>query len=134
MAEVELHGLDRVVEQAISEALDGPEFLFLSFAIDVLDPAYAPGTGTPEPGGFTTREVFPMIRRLCHEAHVVGFEVVEVAPGIDPGYTTALNANRVVIEALTGLAMRKRGLPGPRYLDPATAGEEPFPKAGQPGP
>jgi agmatinase len=130
MAEVERHGLERVMEQAISEALDGPEFLFVSFDIDVLDPAYAPGTGTPEPGGFTTREVFPMIRRLCHEAHVVGFEVVEVAPGIDPGYTTALNANRVVIEALTGLAMRKLGLPGPRYLNPATSGEEPFAQTG----
>jgi len=118
------------MEQAISEALDGPEFLFVSFDIDVLDPAYAPGTGTPEPGGFTTREVFPMIRRLCHEAHVVGFDVVEVAPGIDPGYTTALNANRVVIEALTGLAIRKLGLPGPRYLNPVTAGNEPFPQTG----
>jgi agmatinase len=126
MAEVERFGLDRVVEQAISEALDGPEYLYVSFDIDVLDPAYAPGTGTPEPGGFTTREMFPMIRRLCHEAHVIGFEVVEVAPEVDPGYTTALNANRVVIEALTGLAMRKRGL-SPGYLDPATAGEEAFP-------
>ncbi len=133
MAEVDRFGLDRVVEQAINEALDGPEHLYVSFDIDVLDPAYAPGTGTPEPGGFTTREMFPMIRRLCHEAHVVGFEVVEVAPSLDPGYTTALNANRVVIEALTGLAMRKKGLPGPRYLDPATAGEEAFPQPSAPG-
>jgi agmatinase len=130
MAEVDRHGLHHVVEQAISEALDGPEHLYVSFDIDVLDPAYAPGTGTPEPGGFTTREVFPMIRRLCHEAHVVGFEVVEVAPGIDPGYTTALNANRVVVEALTGLAMRKQGLPVPGYLHPSTAGDEPFPRSG----
>jgi agmatinase len=122
MAEIERHGLESVVEQAISEALDGPEHLYISFDVDVLDPAYAPGTGTPEPGGFTTREVFPVVRRLCHEAHVVGFEVVEVAPEIDPGYSTALNANRVVVEALTGLAMRKLGKPGPRYLDPGTSG------------
>ncbi len=47
------------VERAIAEALDGPEYLFISFDIDALDPAYAPGTGTPEPGGFTTREIFP---------------------------------------------------------------------------
>src|SRR5262249_32604829 len=130
----ERHGLERVVEQAISEALDGPEFLYLSFDIDVLDPAYAPGTGTPEPGGLTTREVFPMIRRLCHQAHVVGFEVGEGARGIGPGSRPALNAKRVVMEGLTGLAMRKQGLRGPRYLDPATAGEEPFPQAGQSGP
>ena len=124
MAEIERFGLDRVVEQAVSEALDGPEFLYISFDIDVLDPAYAPGTGTPEPGGFTTREVFPVIRRLRHEAHVVGFEVVEVAPANDPTYVTALNANRVILEALTGLAMRKLGLPGPHYLAPTTSGED----------
>jgi agmatinase len=121
MAEIERHGLERVVEQAVSEALDGPEYLYISFDVDVLDPAYAPGTGTPEPGGFTTREMFPVVRRLCHEAHVVGFEVVEVAPEIDPGYTTALNANRVVVEGLTGLAMRKLEKPGPSYLDPHTS-------------
>ncbi len=122
MAEVERHGLDRVVDLAISEALDGPRHLYVSFDVDVLDPAYAPGTGTPEPGGFTTREMFPVIRRLCHEARVVGFEVVEVAPGLDPGYTTALNANRVVVEAITGLAMRRLALPGPHYLDPQSTG------------
>lgn len=123
MAEVERDGLDRVVERAIDEALDGPELLYISFDVDVLDPAYAPGTGTPEPGGLTTREVFPVVRRLCHEAQVVGFEVVEVAPGIDPAYTTALNAHRLVVEALTGLAMRRLGLQGPRYLDPNAAGQ-----------
>lgn len=126
MAEIERFGLEKVLEQAVSEALDGPEYLYISFDIDVLDPAYAPGTGTPEPGGFTTREVFPVIRRLCHEARVVGFELVEVAPAHDPTYVTALNANRVVMEALTGLAMRKRGLPGPHYLDAATSGQERF--------
>jgi agmatinase len=126
MAEIERFGLEKVVEQAISEALDGPEHLYISFDIDVLDPAYAPGTGTPEPGGFTTREVFPIIRRLCHEAHVVGFEVVEVAPAHDPTYVTALNANRVIMEAITGLAMRKQGLPGTHYLDASTSGQERF--------
>jgi agmatinase len=126
MAEIEKFGLEKVVEQAISEALDGPEYLYISFDIDVLDPAYAPGTGTPEPGGFTTREMFPVIRRLCHEAKVVGFEVVEVAPAHDPTYLTALNANRVIMEAITGMAMRKLGMPGPNYLDAATSGQEPF--------
>ncbi len=132
MAEVERHGLERTVERAVAEALDGPEYLYLSFDIDCLDPAYAPGTGTPEPGGFTTREMFPVVRRLCHEAHVVGLEVVEVAPAHDPTYVTALNANRVILEALTGLAMRKQGLPAP-YLDPTTSGDEPFPRSGPEG-
>jgi agmatinase len=43
-----------------ADALDGPEFLFISVDIDVLDPAFTPGTGTPEPGGLTTRELFPI--------------------------------------------------------------------------
>lgn len=125
MAEVERDGFPAVMERAIAEALDGPEYLFISFDIDSLDPAYAPGTGTPEPGGFTTREVFPMIRRLCAECNVVGMELVEVAPGWDPGYTTALNGLRVIQEAITGLAMRKLGLTEPHYLDPRTSGRNP---------
>ncbi len=123
MAEVERKGFEAVMQRAIEEALDGPEYLYLSVDIDALDPAYAPGTGTPEPGGLTTRELFPMIRRIAHEIGIVGMEVVEVAPAHDPGYTTALNAHRIVLEALTGLAMRKKGIKGRHYLHPIAAGE-----------
>ena len=123
MAEVERDGFSRVMQRAIGQALDGPEYLFISFDIDSLDPAYAPGTGTPEPGGFTNREAFPIIRRLSAETNVVGMELVEVAPGWDPGYTTALNGLRIIMEALTGLAMRKQGLTEPHYLDPRTSGQ-----------
>jgi len=63
---------------------------------------YAPGTGTPEPGGLTNREAFHIVRRLCAETNVVGMELVEVAPGWDPGYKTALNGLRIIMEALTG--------------------------------
>jgi len=73
------------MQRAIEEALDGPEHLYVSVDVDALDPAYAPGTGTPEPrGGLTTRELFPMIRRIAHEIGIVGMEVVEVAPAHDP--------------------------------------------------
>ncbi len=58
------------------------------------------------------------------ETNVVGMELVEVAPGWDPGYTTALNGLRIIMEALTGLAMRKQGLTDPHYLDSYTSGEE----------
>ena len=125
MAEVEQDGFQAVMARAIAEALDGPEHLFISFDIDSLDPAYAPGTGTPEPGGFTTREIFPMIRRLCAECNVIGMELVEVAPAHDPGYTTALNGLRIIQEAITGLAMRKLGMTEPHYLDPRTSGQDP---------
>ncbi len=108
MAEIELKGWDHVMKRAMNEALDGPEYIFISFDVDVLDPAYMPGTGTPEPGGLTTREVFPIVRRLCAEKNVVGFELVEMNPLVDPGYTSAQNADRILRECLTGIAMRNR--------------------------
>jgi hypothetical protein len=103
------------------------EYLHISFDIDTLDPAYALATGTPEPDGFTTREMFPMIHRLCAECNVVGMELVEVAPPHDPGNTTALNGLRIIQEAITGLAMRKQGLAEPHYLDPRTSDQDPVP-------
>jgi len=120
MAEIEKDGWDKVMKRAMNEALDGPEYIFISFDVDVLDPAYMPGTGTPEPGGLTTREVFPIVRRLCAEKNVVGFELVEMNPLVDPGYTSAQNADRILRECLTGIAMRKKGLTEPHYLSPLT--------------
>jgi agmatinase len=120
MAEVERRGWDAVMEDIIKEATDGPEYLFISFDIDVLDPAFTPGTGTPEPGGFTTREMFPLIRRLCAESNVVGFELVELLPYRDSGYTTVLNCDRIVREALVGITMRKMGIDEKDYLNPLT--------------
>jgi agmatinase len=120
MAEVEKFGWEAVMERALQEAREGPEYIYISFDVDVLDPAYMPGTGTPEPAGLTTREVFPMVRRLCAETKVVGFELVEVNPLVDPGYTTALNAIRILRECLNGMAVRKRGFTEEHYLSPLT--------------
>jgi agmatinase len=58
------------------------------------------------------------VRRLCAESNVVGFELVELNPLVDPTYVSAMNANRIVREALTGMAMRKLGLTGKHYLSP----------------
>jgi arginase family enzyme len=120
MAEIERFGFEKVMEAVLREANDGPEHIFVSFDIDALDPAYMPGTGTPEPGGLTTREAFPIVRRLCAESNVVGFELVELLPLADPGYTTVMNANRIVRECLTGIAMRKKGITEKHYLSPLT--------------
>lgn len=120
MAEVEKRGFPAVMEDVIKEAKDGPKYLFISFDIDALDPAFVPGTGTPEPGGLTPREAFPIVRRLCAESNVVGFELVELAPMLDPTYVSALNANRLIKECMTGIAMRKKGLTKPHYLSPLT--------------
>ena len=120
MAEIEKSGWDAVKKRVFDEALDGPEYIFISFDVDVLDPAYMPGTGTPEPGGLTTREAFPIVRGLCAEKQIVGFELVELNPLVDPGYTSAQNANRILAECLTGIAMRKKGITDPKYLSPLT--------------
>ena len=110
------------VEPVIPLNKDDPTYnlLFISFDIDAIDPAYMPGTGTPEPGGLTTREAFPLVRRLCAETNVVGFDLVELLPYRDPGYTTVLNSNRLVRECLVGLALRKKGITEEHFLSPKT--------------
>ena len=123
MAEIERDGWAAVMARVLDEANDGPEHLYISFDIDVIDPAFTPGTGTPEPGGLTPREAFPLVRGLCAENNLVGFDLVELAPLLDPGYTTTLNANRVVQECLTGIAMHKMGLDGRSYLSPLTTND-----------
>ena len=83
--------------------------LFLSFDVDVLDPAYAPGTGTPEAGGLTTREAFGFVRALRGLAFS-GYDVVEVSPAYDgPGQPTAIAAANVAYELLTLDVLAERG-------------------------
>jgi agmatinase len=123
MAEVERKGWEAVLRRALAEALDGPRYLYVSLDVDVMDPAFTPGTGTPEPGGLTPRELFPLLRRLTAENAVVGIDVVEMNPLVDPGYTTALNVNRCIREMLVGLALRKQGIRTADYLDPRMTGE-----------
>ena len=108
MSEITDRGLDTVVDEAVAHAADGADAVFLSIDIDVVDPGMAPGTGTPEPGGLTSRELLDTVRRLAKELHVVGADVVEVSPPYDgPGEVTAYLANRVVLEILNGMAERK---------------------------
>ncbi|HQF40624.1 MAG TPA: arginase family protein, partial [Opitutaceae bacterium] len=73
----------------------------------VCDPGHAPGTGTPEPGGLTARELLDSVRRICLELPVVGIDVVEVSPPYDHADITAALANRVVLEALSAIARRR---------------------------
>lgn len=120
MVEVEHRGWRAVMEDIIKEAQNGPEYLFISFDLDCMEPVFMPGTHTPEPGGLTIREVLPIVRRLCAETKVVGFDLVELKPVADPTYVTMLNCNRIIRECMTGLAMRKKGLTEPHYLSPLT--------------
>ena len=121
MAEIEKRGWEDVMEDIIKEAKDGPEYMYISFDIDVIDPAYMPGTGTPEPNGLTLREAFPLVRRLCAESNVVGFELVELLPYRDDGYQTVLNSDRIVRECMVGVAMRHKGIDAKHYLSPLTS-------------
>lgn len=68
----------------------------------------------------TTREAFPIMRRLCAETNVIGVDILELAPERDPGYTTVHNTNRLVRECLVGIAMRKQGITEENYLSPLT--------------
>jgi agmatinase len=121
MAEIERDGWSAVMTRVLNEANEAKgRRLYVSFDIDVLDPAYTSGTGTPVPGGLTPREVFPLVRGLCAENNIAGFDLVELNPLVDPGYTTVLNSKQIVNECLTGLAMRKKGLTGRHYLSPLT--------------
>ncbi|HEY0271133.1 MAG TPA: agmatinase family protein [Sphingomonas sp.] len=122
MAEVEDKGWQKVVATALDEIHAGPENVVLSFDISVLDPAYASGAGRPSPDGLTMREAVPLVRRICAETKVVGFEMLDVAPYLDLSYETALNANTIMHACLTGIAMRKAGIKDPAYLSPLTAG------------
>jgi agmatinase len=107
MHDVREQGVAALVDRTLETVGEGP--VFLTVDVDVLDPAFAPGTGTPEPGGMTPGELLPSVRRIAESLELVGVDVVEVIPTA-PGSAdiTALVADRIVREALTGLALRKR--------------------------
>ena len=110
MTEIHHRGLKSVLDESFATLTDGCDGVFLSVDIDVVDPGMAPGTGTPEPGGMTSRELLEAVRRICFELPIVGIDVVEVAPPFDSADITAILANRVVLEALSAIAAKKKGL------------------------
>jgi agmatinase len=113
MQAVTERGIDAVVDSVLEE-IDDAESLILSVDIDVLDPAFAPGTGTPEPGGMTTRELLRAVRRLVLAKGLAAMEIVEVSPPYDHADITAMAAHRVVLEGLSALALHRSGrLPSP---------------------
>ena len=112
MTEVVQRGLDACLTEAMALAVDDCDAVFLSVDVDVVDPGSAPGTGTPEPGGLTPRQLLDAVRRVAMEVPLAGMDVVEVSPPYDSSEVTAYLANRVVLEALSGLAWRRRGMAG----------------------
>ncbi len=99
MKDVEELGVHKAAEMALELAWKGAKAVYLSFDIDSIDPGFAPGTGTPEPGGFTPREALEMVRLVAREG-LCGMEVVEVSPPYDVNDNTSQLACRVILDAV----------------------------------
>lgn len=107
MAEIEKDGWQAVVDRALAAVRAGPENLFISFDMSVLDSAYAPAAGRAVPNGLTMREAVPLVRLLCSQKKVIGFELLDPAPILDLSYKSAQNANYILHSCLAGMALRK---------------------------
>lgn len=101
--DIEERGIEAAIERVRRRVGDKP--LYISIDIDVLDPAHAPGTGTPEAGGMTSRELLRMLRALS-DLDIVGADVVEVSPAYDHAQLTGIAASHVVYELVTLMAAR----------------------------
>ncbi len=119
MTDIDRWGLERVAEMALEIAWKNAKAVFLSFDIDSVDPAFAPGTGTPESGGLLPREAFRLLHHVAREG-LAGMEVVEVSPPYDVADVTSLLGVRVCLEVLATLV--QNGKLGRR---PVAADEDP---------
>ncbi|CAA9557740.1 MAG: Arginase/agmatinase/formimionoglutamate hydrolase, arginase family [uncultured Thermomicrobiales bacterium] len=117
--DIDRFGPERIMEFALEVAWRGAKAVWLSFDIDSVDPAFAPGTGTPEPGGLTAREALRMLRLAAREG-LAGMEVVEVAPPYDVADITALLGGRAIMDVLATLVES-----GKLGRSPIARGDEP---------
>src|SRR5260370_26133907 len=124
--DIEHFGIERVMEYALEIAWKGAKAVWLSFDIDSVDPAFAPGTGTPEPGGLLAREVLKMVRLAAQEG-LQGMEVVEVSPPYDVADITALLGGRIIMAVLATLveAVKLRPVPLVRGGEGKQSGDSP---------
>lgn len=107
MERIEKDGWDSVAAKVIAAAKAGPGAIFVSFDMSVLDPAYAAGAGRPVQEGLTMREAVPLIRSVCASGKVIGFELLDSAPILDPTYRSAQAGNAILHACLAGVAQRK---------------------------
>ncbi len=99
MTDIEELGIKKAAEMALELAWKNAKAVYLSFDIDSIDPGFAPGTGSPEPGGLLPREALELVRLIAREG-LCGMEVVEVAPPYDVNQNTSQLACRVVLDVL----------------------------------
>ena len=105
------------------KVLEGIDLVYVSFDIDVFDMSYAPGTGSSAPVGMTPAELFPLLREFAATKRIVGFDLVEYQPFYDnKGKQTARLCRRVMLQFLTGIAMKKKGM-DPKFVHPRVKGK-----------
>lgn len=102
MKEIRRRGFQSLVESAVKQAVDGVDALYVSLDMDVVDQAWAPGVSSPSPDGLTPREVFDAVQVAGAQPMARGFEVMEVAPNLDPTGNTARVAATAVLQYLVG--------------------------------
>lgn len=117
MDDVDRYGVDRIIEYALDIAWRNAKAVWISFDVDSVDPAFAPGTGTPVPGGLLPREVLRMIRAFAREG-LAGMEVVEVSPPYDQADITALLGVHSILDCLGTLVMTGKLGTRPEIKDP----------------
>lgn len=101
-------GTKAVMADVIAAAKARADKVYISIDIDVLDPGFAPATGTPEPGGFAPIDLLRIVRQIVLETDVVAFDIMEVAPAYDHADLTVNNAHRLIWEALAAMAYKNR--------------------------
>ena len=104
--EVFERGLDACVEEAINRAADGTDAIYVSIDVDVIDHSQAPGTAAPNPNGLDAREVFRALRRIARRPDVVGMDVVEISPTLEPGNLTGNVGAMLALSLLAGVSER----------------------------
>ncbi len=120
--EIRRDGVDKIFEKIYQDFKD-IDLVYVSFDIDVFDMSYAPGTGSSEPTGMSPNELFPHLREFAATKTIVGFDVVEFNPFYDnKGQQTARLVRRVMLQFLTGIAMKKQGM-DPKYIHPRVKGD-----------
>lgn len=103
--EIYERGIDYLVKELIKK-YENYDSIYISLDIDILDPAYAPGTGTPESGGLTTRELVQIIRQLVKRLPVKAMDIVEISPPLDSSDITSWAAIKIIYEVLGQIQLK----------------------------
>ena len=123
MAAIGRLGYDTVLERVLTEAAGGPEKLFVSIDVSVIEPAEMVAAGRIASNGLRVQDVTRAIRHLCAAKEIVGFEITDMAPMLDYSRLSAVNANAVLNACLVGMAARAAGL-APDYVHPLALDHE----------